>query len=110
MVYPKNGFKKGLSKAIMKKQLLRTIVTIERGVTISNGYPKIVKTIADGLQTVTKRPSILRVLSYLNTSIIHVPPINFLFHYVISIVKCSFPYLLCLLWYSFPFVFGPMLL
>jgi hypothetical protein len=107
---PKMVTKEGLSKAIMKKQLRSIIITIERGVIVSNSYLKIIKIVANGLQTITKRSLTLKVFSYLNTSTIHVPPTDFLSHYVISIVRCSFPFLLCPLSYSLLFISGPMLI
>jgi hypothetical protein len=39
--------KEGLSKVVLKKQLPKITTTIEKGVTVFNGYPKTVKTIAN---------------------------------------------------------------
>jgi hypothetical protein len=84
-------------------------------ITIFNGYLQIVEIISHGhlrltVLAITKSPLTLRVFSYLNTSTIHVPPTNFLFHYVVGVVRCSFPLLLCLLSFFFPFVSNPLFL
>jgi hypothetical protein len=81
--------KEQLSKVVMKKPLPRIVVTIEMGVIIFNGHSKMIGTIANGHQSVTKRPMTPRVFSYLSTSTIHVPLDSFLSRYVVNIVKCS---------------------
>ncbi len=83
--------------------------------TIFNGYQKMIKTVSNShirltILAVTESPLTLRVFSYLNTSIVHVPPTNFLFHYVVGVLRCSFPLLLCPLLYLLHFIFSPLFL
>ncbi len=82
---------------------------------VFNDYSKMVEIISNGhirltVLAVTKSPLTLIIFSYLNTSTVHVHATNFLFHYVIGVVRCSFPPLLCPLSYLLPFISNPLLL
>jgi hypothetical protein len=88
----------------MKKPLPRIVVTSEMGVTIFNGHLKTIRTIAKGHQSVTKRLMTLRVFSYLNTSIVHVPLASFFVFLCCQYCQVFIFLLLCPLSYSFPFV------
>ncbi len=70
--------------------------------TISNDHIRLT------ILAIIKSPLTFKVFSYLSTTIVHVPPISFLSHYVVNIVRCSFPPLFYPLSYSLPFVFGAL--